>query len=326
MPKNVTTNFVCLGAITMPFNLTDVRIDQTVICGTNTAGFTVVGRVVAVLPGIGFRVRDCDGVETILWNDMFLVKDDEVEFSTVSAPVADSGYGFPDCDFWESQGIEPLFVADAVTSAAASVPAPGCLVPELVAKRDLAEKKGGAYLRAWTRQMTEYLSLLPSRTPGPLLSTPERPLPPSPLIAPGAPARGSSVPSIDLSESEPEPEPEDECDEEDDEDQEEEEEDEDQGEEEDDEDQGEEEDDEDQGEEEDDEDQEEEGDDDEDQEEEGDDDEDQEEEEQEDEVDEQDDGGSKIINFLTSPNTGPIVVLVGWAAYLALLTYQNYCS
>jgi len=286
----------------MPFNLTDVRIDQTVICGTNTAGFTVVGRVVAVLPGIGFRVRDCDGVETILWNDLFLVKDDEVEFSTVSAPVADSGYGFPDCDFWESQGIEPLFVADAVTAAAASVPAPGCLVPELVAKRDLAEKKGGAYLRAWTRQMTEYLSLLPSRTPGPLLSTPERPLPPSPLIAPGAPARGSSVHSIDLSESEPEPE--DECDEEDEDQGEEDQEDEEQGEE----------------------DQEEEEQDEEDQEEEEQGEEDQEEEEQEDEVDEQDDGGSKIINFLTSPNTGPIVVLVGWAAYLALLTYQNYCS
>jgi len=247
----------------MPFNLTDVRVDQTVMCGTNTAGFAVVGLVVAVLPGIGFRVRDCDGVETILWNDLFLVKDDEVEFSTVSAPVADSGYGFPDCDFWESQGIEPLFVADSVAAAAAAaVPAPGSLVPELVAKRELAEKKSGAYLRAWTRQMTEYLSLLPSRTPGPLLSTPERLLPPSPLIAPGAPARGSSVPLLDLSEPEDEGEGE-------------------------------------------------------------------EDQEDEQEVVDQELGEveeSKIINCLTSPNTVPIVVLVAWAAYLAVLTYQNYCS
>jgi len=53
-----------------------------------------------------------------------------------------------------------------------------------------------------------------------------------------------------------------------------------------------------------------------------------EEEEEEEDAEEEDEAAEepKIINLLTSPNTVPIVVLVGWAAYLSILTFQNYCS
>ncbi len=90
----------------MSFSLTDVTIGSTYMKGKTTMGVDAVGRVVAVLPGIGFRVRDCDGRGVMLWSDLQLV--DEEAYDLANETVDDSrAPGFPDCAFWESRGIEP---------------------------------------------------------------------------------------------------------------------------------------------------------------------------------------------------------------------------
>lgn len=239
------------------FCLTDVTVGSTYMKGAAADDSVIVGRVLAILPGIGFRVRDCDGRGHVIWNKFRLVDEtaydlaDEHEVVDVSVP------GFPDCEFWEDHGIEPLFVATGlhVNSSPTGGP-PGSLTPVLVGNREVAEAKGGAYLRAWTRQMMECLSLLPSRAPGPMLRTPERSL--SPMAVPDAPARAGRL--VDDAETET-----DEAEEEEEEDQ---------------------------------------------------------EEEDEDEVD-RGEGGPKIITLLTSPNIGPIVVVVAWVVFALVVYVQS---
>lgn len=281
----------------MSFSLTDVSVGSTFMKGKTSSGSDAVGRVVAVLPGIGFRVRDCDGRGFMLWNDLQLV--DEEAYDLADETVDHRGMpGFPDCEFWESQGIVPLFVASWYHyHSEPMLPPPGFLTSVLSAYRDEAEAKGGAYLRAWSRQATECLGYIYTRegsppltlrefpsasgskaeaveslvpTPGTMFETPTRPRPA--VTVPDAPARVRRYP-------EPSPEPEDELpplDVSDDED--------------------------------------------EDQEEEEDQDQDQEQDQEEEEQDKRVPGP---LNFLTSPNTIPIVVLVGWTAYLM---FKNYCS
>lgn len=183
------------------FTLADVVVGRSRMMGRSTAGHMVSGVVLAVVPGVCFRV-DGGAQISLLWRDLKLlepeaveaVSDDESEAEEADAdeppppvPVrrtdsgADYGFdGYPDCDFWERQGVEPVFVATPAHYSGGDVDADR--VGELLEYgRIAAETQGGAYLRAWQRQMD---SLAPS--------TPRRQ---RTVECPGAPAR----PKRDLS-------------------------------------------------------------------------------------------------------------------------------
>jgi len=292
----------------MPFSLTDVTVGSTYMKGKTSLDSDALGRVVAVLPGIGFRVRDCDGRGFMLWSDLQLVDEEAYDLADETRVDCRGMPGFPDCAFWESQGIEPLFVASWHHYHPDPMPPPpGFLTSILSSYRDEAEAKGGAFLRAWSRQATEALGYILTRSSDPALSlrdfpsasgskaqvvesliptsgtmfeTPKRLQ--STAAVPDAPVRIRKEPETETeTEAEPEDElpPSEEEAEEVDEDE------------------------------------------DEDEEAVDEDDEDQEEEDQEEPA--PDNTWSKVVTFLSAPNTIPIAVLVGWTAYL---TVQNYCS
>jgi hypothetical protein len=73
----------------MTFSLTDVCVGSTYMKGKTSLGYDAVGRVVAVLPGIGFRVRDCDGRGVMLWRDYRLV--DEEAYDCLDFRIVRSG-------------------------------------------------------------------------------------------------------------------------------------------------------------------------------------------------------------------------------------------
>ena len=221
---------ILFGHSTMSFSLTDVNVGSTYMKGKTMLGYDAVGRVVAVLPGIGIRVRDCDGRGVILWRDYQLVDEEAYDLADETVDDSRGMPGFPDCAFWESQGILPLFVASWYHYHSESIPAPpGFLTSILSAYRDEAEAKGGAFLRAWSRQATEALGYILTRYDAPpltlrefpscsttkeqaveaLYETPKRPR--VEMTVPDAPAR----PTLPASDDEEEEEPEDEDQEED---------------------------------------------------------------------------------------------------------------
>ena len=285
----------------MPFSLTDVTVGSTYMKGKTSLDSDAVGRVVEVLPGIGFRVRDCDGRSFMLWSDLQLVDEEAYDLADETRVDSRGMPGFPDCAFWESQGIVPLFVASWHHYHPDPMPPPpGFLTSILSSYRDEAETKGGAFLRAWSRQATEALGYVLTRSSAPALSlrdfppasgskaeavestsgtmfeTPKRPQ--SAVAVPDAPVRvrrepdpspadqEDELPPLDVSEDEAEDEEAEEA-----------------------------------------------------------------EEAEEDHKDQDwlqpqganEDLFSKIVTFLKAPNTVPIAVLVGWVTYLTL---QNYCS
>jgi hypothetical protein len=192
---------------TRDFRLDDVVVGRSVMTGINTRGKRATGTVIRVLPGIGFRVDD--GVQpSMLWRELELhaPRDDDVIRPPETAVVrdedgwlppppelrrTDSGadvgrIGFPDCVFWEQQGVEPLFVAlrrdysapaPAPASTTDDLPSPA-LRHHLEQHRDHLETEG-PYRRAWNRQW--------SRVAATAITTPPRTAD-SP-VAPGAPAR-----------------------------------------------------------------------------------------------------------------------------------------
>lgn len=215
---------ILFGHSTMSFSLTDVTVGSTYMKGKTMLGYDAVGRVIAVLPGIGIRVRDCDGRGVILWRDYQLVDEEAYDLADETVDDSRGMPGFPDCAFWESQGILPLFVASWYHYHSESIPAPpGFLTSILSAYRDEAEAKGGAFLRAWSRQATECLGYILTRSDAPALTlrdfptavgtkeqvvatlyeTPKRPR--GELTVPDAPAR-PTLPASDDEEEEPEDE------------------------------------------------------------------------------------------------------------------------
>ena len=203
----------------MSFSLTDVTVGSTYMKGKTTLGYDAVGRVVAVLPGIGFRVRDCDGRGVMLWRDYQLVDEEAYDLADETVDDNRGMPGFPDCAFWEAHGILPLFVASWYHYHSEPIPAPpGFLTSVLSAYRDEAEAKGGAFLRAWSRQATEAMGYILTRSDAPamtlrdfpggsttkeqavaaLYETPKRPR--GELTVPDAPAR----PTLPASDDEPE--------------------------------------------------------------------------------------------------------------------------
>jgi hypothetical protein len=164
----------------------DFRIDNmveglTVLSGINTSRKINTGVLTRVIPGVGFAV-DNPIQPSILWKQIWLhLGDCSCSICTEHLPViqreglpdalalrrTDSGadYGFdghPDCDLWERNGMDPLYVAlnihysvyqsdDVVTpwnrSRLRRCLEYGRNTPEVEA--------GGAYLRAWQRQWDE---------------------------------------------------------------------------------------------------------------------------------------------------------------------------
>ena len=178
--------------------------------GRSTAGHKVSGVVLEILPGMCFRVDT--GVQiSLLWKELALLEP-ELEPETESdsdADADDEGYeggppppvpirrtdsgadysaeGYPDCEFWERQGVEPLYVATA--SHYSDMPRDNThIVRLLVDAREQAAAAGGAYVRAWQRQMDE--SMHGFATP---------PRSPSTSECPGAPNRNRVRRSASLS-------------------------------------------------------------------------------------------------------------------------------
>lgn len=87
--------------------------------GLSTAGRNAMGVVCAVIPGVGFLV-DSGIQRSFLWRDFRLETERsaaEFDLDASSLRRMDSGidYGYwgrPDCEFWESHGVEPLFLVE----------------------------------------------------------------------------------------------------------------------------------------------------------------------------------------------------------------------
>ena len=157
-----------MGFCTMSFQLTDVRKGETVLRGTSNTWSTIEGRVTEILPGIGFRVRGTNNQEAIIWRDYTLVEEAEAT-GAMDPPLQPSpnDIGYPDCEFWAANGVEPLYVASPYHYSAGSmrIPPPGSLFHPLMAHREKAERLGGAHLQAWTRQIADCMTLMPDCSP-----------------------------------------------------------------------------------------------------------------------------------------------------------------
>jgi hypothetical protein len=130
------------------FTLNDVVVGKTVLRGRSTTGALVTGAVSKIVPGVGFEVLV--GLRAFfLWREFAIAAATDVEAGPVmTAATAAAAAGYPDCDFWVAQGVEPLFVA--VDSAL--IQPVDELRRLLEQNRDVAEGLGGAYLAAWKRQ------------------------------------------------------------------------------------------------------------------------------------------------------------------------------
>lgn len=126
--------------------LSDIVIGETVLQGRTTTGSLVTGIVKRIVPGVGFEV----GGGAFLWREFALDKQAPTNRSlteeTSQGPLPVPGIqGYPDCDFWVAQGVEPLFVVSETVTRS--------LLNEC---RDVAEGLGGAYLAAWKRQVATF--------------------------------------------------------------------------------------------------------------------------------------------------------------------------
>lgn len=134
--------------------LKDIVIGETVLQGRTTTGSLVTGIVKRIVPGVGFEV----GGGAFLWREFALGKEAPTNRSlteeTSQGPLSVPGIqGYPDCDFWVAQGVEPMFVAMASYFLDWALPIPIAELRTLLNEcRDVAEGLGGAYLEAWKRQ------------------------------------------------------------------------------------------------------------------------------------------------------------------------------
>ena len=132
--------------------LKDIVIGETVLQGRTTTGSLVTGIVKRIVPGVGFEV----GGGAFLWREFALGKEAPTNLSLTESqgPLPVPGIqGYPDCDFWVEQGVEPLFVATASNFFDWALPIPIAELRTLLNEcRDVAEGLGGTYLAAWKRQ------------------------------------------------------------------------------------------------------------------------------------------------------------------------------
>jgi hypothetical protein len=119
---------------TEDFRSTDVVVGRSVMTGKNTRGRTATGVVLNVLPGIGFHI-DNGTQRSMLWRQLRLHRDCSCSICTglpaqlqqerarfplvpsvlylrrTDSGMDDGSLGFPDCAFWERNGIQALYVA-----------------------------------------------------------------------------------------------------------------------------------------------------------------------------------------------------------------------
>jgi hypothetical protein len=93
---------------------------------------------------------------------------DGVTLTLPSAPTlrrtdsgADYGFeGYPDCPWWVSQGVEPVFIATESYYTESYPPSPTDMRDVLDQCKDVATQLGGEYLAAWKRQRDSLQSML----------------------------------------------------------------------------------------------------------------------------------------------------------------------
>lgn len=133
---------------TSTFTLNDVVVGKTVLRGRSTSGSLVAGTVSRILPGVGFDVGSA-----FLWREFAIVTTGTAAAAAAATGDIPSLLGYPDCEFWAAQGVEPLFVATASNYFDSALPTPVEELRRLLEEsRDVAEGLGGAYLAAWKRQ------------------------------------------------------------------------------------------------------------------------------------------------------------------------------
>lgn len=190
--------------------LDEIKAGRTIMAGRSTSNRRAAGTVTEVIPGVCIHVDN--GVQpSVLWGDFEIVGETS-ELAPAStaeegelppAPTlrrTDSGAdygmpGYPDCDFWERHGIEPVFVATAnqyaraLTVRSSRNRGDPRAILELLEEAD-EPATGSAAERAWKRQH-EFVSRLITPPPSPKAEpvcppAPQRPAPvrPSPLVIP----------------------------------------------------------------------------------------------------------------------------------------------
>jgi len=164
--------------LTSSFSLDDVVINYTIMYGISTSNRNTIGIVKRIITGVCFEVENQQTLQlSLLWSDFKVypptLKKNIIDFKEIepesilkiTIPPApklrrtDSGadygfHGFPDCDFWILNGIQPIFIAtdrDYTTNNYNNIH------PEihkiLLDHADIAKEKGGEYYKAWRNQM-----------------------------------------------------------------------------------------------------------------------------------------------------------------------------
>jgi hypothetical protein len=192
--------------MTTTFKIEDIKIGSTVVAGRSTSrrdGRKAAGTVTAVIPGVCIRVDN--GVQpSVLWGDFEIVglapapapapaEPAAAEMPPAAPPLrrTDSGAdygvpGYPDCEFWEAQGVEPVFVATADMYSRTACPGEPRLILTLLEEAGEPEA-GTAADRAWKRQFASASGLLtPPSSPK---ATP---------VCPDAPLRAARPPPITI--------------------------------------------------------------------------------------------------------------------------------
>lgn len=185
------------------FTLDDIKVGSTVMAGRSTSNRRAQGTVTEVIPGVCIHVDN--GVQpSVLWGDFEIIGSHTVDPASSAATAeegelppgrgpalrrTDSGAdygmpGYPDCEFWEAHGAQPVFVATASQYSRDLTTRTGFVRGGPREILDLLEEageppSGSAALRAWWRQKDLV---------APIVTPPPSPRATSPAC-PGAPAR-----------------------------------------------------------------------------------------------------------------------------------------
>jgi hypothetical protein len=154
---------------TQDFLLADVEVEVDVMAGKTTNGLAGWGRVLRIMPGVGFEVDN--GIQrSVLWSQFWLLEPTLKQMAQTTRSEkdirrtdsgADYGWpGYPDCAWWEEQGVEnPLFVAMPGAYGSGQTGAAGDVLALLREAEDGLEEEG-PFRRAWSRQMAAVQSPL----------------------------------------------------------------------------------------------------------------------------------------------------------------------
>ena len=229
------------------FRLSDVIVGSSVMRGyAGSDARIVMGTVSRILPGICFEVSVGDGT-ALLWRAYELFTETEAtkileqpdEYPMIVRQRSRAGrpdhqeerenfWAVVDCDFWVSQGIEPLFLATSSNCIDAMPPSPTELKEELEGVRNIAVDRGANSLAAWTRQMerldaldttnrsSPFTTLMTPPRRQPITECPNAPIKPSRPVPSDSDSDSDSESENEDSDYEPSDEDEDEDDEEDD--------------------------------------------------------------------------------------------------------------